>query len=56
MFYVHMFASPGWEDRGDMERFDAWLEKAKDKRTNIDTLVTPEITLHALHSIHYHIH
>lgn len=29
VFYVHTFASPGWEDRGYEENFDAWLEKAK---------------------------
>lgn len=29
VFYVHTFASPGWEDRGDIENFDAWLEKTK---------------------------
>ncbi len=29
VFYVHTFASPGWEDRGDVENFDVWLEKTK---------------------------
>lgn len=29
VFYVHTFASTGWEDRGDVENFDAWLEKTK---------------------------
>lgn len=29
VFYVHTFASPRWEDRGEVEGFDAWLEKTK---------------------------
>lgn len=29
VFYVHTFASPGWEDRGAVENFDAWLTKTK---------------------------
>jgi len=29
VFYVHTFASPGWEDHGDVESFDVWLEKTK---------------------------
>lgn len=26
--YVHTYASPGWEDRGHVGNFDAWLEAA----------------------------
>ncbi len=29
VFYVHTFASSGWEDHGDVENFDVWLEKTK---------------------------
>lgn len=29
VFYVHTFASPSWEDHGDVESFDVWLEKTK---------------------------
>lgn len=29
VFYVHTFASPGWEDRGEVENFDVWLEKTR---------------------------
>ena len=27
--YVHSYASPGWEDRGNVKNFDIWLEEAK---------------------------
>ena len=27
--YVHSFASPGWEDHGNVKNFDAWLENTK---------------------------
>lgn len=26
---IHDFASPGWEDRGELENFDAWVKLAK---------------------------
>lgn len=26
--YVHTYASPGWEDRGNVVNFDAWLKAA----------------------------
>lgn len=29
VFYVHTFASSGWEDHGEEENFDVWLEKTK---------------------------
>jgi hypothetical protein len=29
VYYVHTFTSPGWEDRGWVDDFDAWLENAK---------------------------
>lgn len=28
VFYVHVFASPGWEDRGSVPNFNEWLEQA----------------------------
>lgn len=28
VFYVHVFASPGWEDRGYVDNFGKWLELA----------------------------
>jgi hypothetical protein len=31
VFYVHAFASPGWEYRGEVPSFDAWLENAKEE-------------------------
>lgn len=31
VFFVHTFASPGWEDRGNVENFDVWLEIAKEQ-------------------------
>lgn len=33
VFYVHTFASPGWEDHGEIENFDAWLERTKIEST-----------------------
>lgn len=29
VFYVHAFASAGWEDRGSVADFDEWLKSAK---------------------------
>lgn len=31
VFFVHTYASPGWEDRGNVENFDVWLEIAKEQ-------------------------
>ena len=28
VFYVHAFASPGWEDRGSVANFNEWLKQA----------------------------
>lgn len=29
VYYVHTFASPGWEDRGSVANFDEWLKTTK---------------------------
>lgn len=29
VYYVHAFASPGWEDHGSVASFNAWFEDAK---------------------------
>jgi hypothetical protein len=29
VFYVHAYASPGWEGRGEVKNFDAWLTEAR---------------------------
>ncbi|GMR16929.1 MAG: SMI1/KNR4 family protein [Gammaproteobacteria bacterium] len=29
IYYVHTFAAPGWEDRGEVENFATWLEKTE---------------------------
>ncbi|WP_086631775.1 SMI1/KNR4 family protein [Commensalibacter intestini] len=39
VFFVHTFASPGWEDRGNVENFDVWLEIAKNNRKNLKLIV-----------------
>ncbi|MCR1000739.1 SMI1/KNR4 family protein [Serratia rubidaea] len=31
VFFVHAFASPGWEDRGSVSNFDEWLKIAKEE-------------------------
>lgn len=31
VYYVHTFASPGWEDRGNVNNFDDWLKLAKEE-------------------------
>lgn len=31
VYYVHAFASPGWEDRGCVGSFDEWLKLAKEE-------------------------
>lgn len=31
VYYVHAFASPGWEDRGSVENFDKWLKLAQEE-------------------------
>lgn len=28
VYYVHTYASPGWEDRGHVANFDTWLKAA----------------------------
>lgn len=33
VFFVHAFASPGWEDRGNVQNFDEWLKLAKEEST-----------------------
>lgn len=29
VFYIHAFASPGWEDHGSVTNFDIWFDAAK---------------------------
>ena len=29
VYFVHAFASSGWEDRGDVDNFDEWLKIAQ---------------------------
>jgi len=31
VYYVHAFASPGWEDRGGVSNFEEWLELAQEE-------------------------
>lgn len=31
VYYVHAFASPGWEDKGYVANFDAWLKNAREE-------------------------
>jgi hypothetical protein len=31
VYYVHAYASPGWEDRGHVRNFAEWLEAAKEE-------------------------
>ena len=31
VFFVHAFASLGWEDRGSVKNFEAWLKVAKEE-------------------------
>lgn len=31
VYYVHAFASSGWEDRGSVENFDKWLKLAQEE-------------------------
>lgn len=31
VYYVHAFASLGWEDRGSVENFDKWLKLAQEE-------------------------
>ena len=28
VYYIHMFATPGWENRGNVIDFNAWLQAA----------------------------
>jgi hypothetical protein len=31
VFFIHAFASTGWEDRGNLNNFDEWLKLAKEE-------------------------
>ncbi|OCG42894.1 SMI1/KNR4 family protein [Gilliamella sp. Bif1-4] len=31
VYFVHTFATPGWEDRGSVYSFDEWLKQAKEE-------------------------
>lgn len=31
VYFIHTFASPGWEDRGSVYNFDEWLKQAKEE-------------------------
>lgn len=31
VYYVHAYASPGWEDRGSVSNFDEWLQLAQEE-------------------------
>lgn len=33
---IHDFASPGWEDRGEFDTFDAWLDDAMEEARDWD--------------------